>query len=554
MQFPRSKKRKIYELHPDEILLDAHNLPKFNRQQFEGRVERPIGKKSLRGLSITMIIVAVFFTGRLGYLQISKAAYYGTKSEQNSLNHIPIIADRGLIYDRNNIELAWNMISDTGATIRSYIQKDGFANMIGYVSYPTKDNNGRYWQPQTIGKDGIEQEFNTELSGKNGTRLIETNVSGEIIAENVIDAPMQGNNLTLTIDSRVQETLAQGIKDLALRSGYVGGAGAVMDIQTGALLAMTTYPEYSQQTLSDGKDSATINEYITSNTRPFLNRMIDGLYTPGSIVKPFLALAALKEGVITPGKVIYTTGSLKLPNPYNPGQFSVFKDNANHGAVDMKQAIAVSSNVYFYEIGGGFGDQKGLGINNIEKYMSLFGIGEKTGFSAAELSGSVPSIAWKEKNFPGDPWRIGDTYHTSIGQYGFQVTPIQMLRAVAGVASRGSLVTPTLVKGSVSTPETLPFSTDQYDAVFQGMRMVVTDGTARSLNNIAIPVAAKTGTAQIKNNTRVNSWAIGFFPYEHPRYAFTVLMENGPLIESGAANAFKPVIDLFAATPELLTQ
>jgi penicillin-binding protein 2 len=549
----RHKKRKVTELHPDEILLDVHNLPAFDRQQFEGRLERPIAKRSLLALFGVMIAVAVLFSVRLGYLQIAQSHYYLVKSEQNSLDHTPIVADRGVIYDRHGVELAWNS-SGEAHTVRSYIQSEGFANILGYVTYPKKDSSGKFWQTQTLGKDGIEGQFNTTLSGKNGTKLIETDVGGAVISENTIDAPVQGDNLTLTIDSRIQEALAQGIKNLANQSGYVGGAGAVMDIKTGELLAMTTYPEYNQQILSEGKDAATIGGYFTSDSRPFLNRMIDGLYTPGSIIKPFLALAALKEGVITPEKVLYTTGSLKIPNPYTPNTFTVFKDNANHGAVDMKKAIAVSSNVYFYEIGGGFGDQRGLGIANIEKYISLFGIGQKTGISSNELTGTIPSIAWKKKNFPGDPWRIGDTYHTSIGQYGFQVTPIQMLRAVAGIASEGSLVVPTLIKGETVTTSPLPFTGSQYRAVFEGMRMVVTDGTARSLNNDTLHIAAKTGTAQIKNNTRVNSWAIGFFPYENPRYAFTVLMENGPLIESGAANAFKPVVTLFASTPELLTE
>lgn len=553
MWYRRNKKRIINELHPDEILLDVTNLPAFNKQQFEGRLERPIKKPSLNALLGIMGVFALLCVGRLGYLQIARASYYDIKSEQNSLDHTPIIADRGLVYDKHGVELAWNSLSESGPTIRSYIQAPGFANILGYVSYPTKDSSGKYWQFQTVGKDGIEQQYNSILAGKNGTKLIETDVSGTVIAENAIDAPVQGENLTLTIDARVQEALATGIRDLAHKSGYVGGAGAVMNIKTGELLAMTTYPEYNQQVLADGSDKALIRDYLTSSSRPFLNRMIDGLYTPGSIVKPFLSLAALKEGVITPGKVLYTTGSLKIPNPYNPGQFTVFKDNANHGAVDMKRAIAISSNVYFYEIGGGFGDQKGLGINNIEKYMSLFGIGKKTGFSTAEMAGSVPSIAWKAKNFPGDPWRIGDTYHTSIGQYGFQVTPIQMLRAVAGIASRGTLIVPKIVRDDKPVTETLPFSQSEYDAVFEGMRMVVMEGSAQSLNNSSLHVAAKTGTAQIKNNTRVNSWAIGFFPYENPQYAFTILMENGPLIESGAANAFKPVVSLFATTPELLT-
>ncbi len=550
------RNKRYNELNPDEILIDARNLPAFDRQQFEGRLERPITKGPLRALMLVMGAIALIFVGRLGYLQIARAQYYATKSEQNSLDHTPIIADRGVIYDRNGVELAWNgMSSEDTSTIRSYTSKPGFANVLGYVSYPTKDSSGKYWQMQTVGKDGIEQVFNSTLAGKNGTKLIETNVAGEVLSENTIDPPQQGTNLTLTLDARVQETLAQGIRDLAKQSGYIGGAGAVMDIKTGELIAFTTFPEYSQHVLSDGSDRKTISEYLNSSSRPFLNRMTEGLYTPGSIVKPFLALAALQEGVITPTKVLHTTGSLRIPNPYNPNNVTIFKDNKDHGDVDTKKAIAVSSNVYFYEIGGGFGDQKGLGINNIEKYIKLFGIGQKSGINAAtELTGTIPSIAWKSKVFPGDPWRIGDTYNTSIGQYGFQVTPIQMLRAVAGIASRGTLVTPTIVKDGVQSPEQLPFTHDQYNAVFEGMRMVVTEGTAQSLSNPNLRVAAKTGTAQIKQNTRVNSWAIGFFPYENPKYAFTVLMENGPKVSSGASNAFKPVVQLFADNSELLNQ
>ncbi len=555
MWWRRRHKRRISELNPDEILIDARNLPSFDRQQFEGRLERPIGKRSLNALLVLMGIVALCFVGKLGYLQIARAQYYAQKSEQNSLDHTPIIADRGVIYDRNGVELAWNAIGAEGPTIRSYTTKPGFANMLGYVSYPTKDAKGKYWQFQTVGKDGIEQQFNKTLAGKNGTKLIETDVAGVVIAENAIDAPIQGDNLTLTIDARVQETLALGIKGLAEQSGYVGGAGGVMNIETGELLAMTTYPEYNQHILSDGNDAATINSYFKSESRPFLNRMTEGLYVPGSIVKPFLALAALREGVITPTKVLYTTGELRLPNPYNPGQYSVFKDNKDHDAVDMRKAIAVSSNVYFYEISGGFGEQKGLGIDRIEKYIKMFGIGQKTGTNAAnELNGTIPSIAWKAKAFPGDPWRIGDTYHTSIGQYGFQTTPMQMLRAVASIASHGKFVTPTIIPSSVAHLDstTLPFTDEEYNVVSDGMRSVVLEGTAQSLQHPTLHVAAKTGTAQIKGNTRVNSWAIGFFPYEKPKYAFVVLMENGPIISSGASNAFKPVVALFADTPALL--
>jgi penicillin-binding protein 2 len=557
----RSRRRVIrtVALEPDEILLDVHNSPAFDRQQFEGRMEQAISKRSLSALFGVMVFVAMCFTVRLGVLQLARADYYEKKSEQNSLGHIPIFADRGIIYDRNGVELAWNTIgNEISPTAREYTKDGGFAALVGYVSYPAKDKSGNLWQEKIIGKDGIEKEFDTALGGINGTNLVETDVSGEILSQSMIEPPTRGENLALSIDATMQKTLFDGIKALAEQSGYKGGAGAVMDIRTGELFALTSYPEYDQSILSDGKDIATIRSYLTGSERPFLNRMTEGLYTPGSIVKPFLGLAALQENIISPTKVIHTTGELRIPNPYNPGQFSIFKDNDDHGDVDMRKAIAVSSNVYFYQISGGFGEQKGLGIANIEKYYELFGIGEKTGINiSGELAGTVPSIAWKAKNFKGDRWRLGDTYHTAIGQYGFQVTPIQMLRAVAGIASRGTLVTPTILKNATNAPVAstkLPFTETQYNVIHDAMYMTVTEGSAGRLNMPNLSVGAKTGTAQIKGNTRVNSWVIGFFPVEQPRFAFTVLMEDGPKISGGAPHAFRPVLELFVERPELLTQ
>lgn len=554
--FWKSKNKKYIELEPDEILLDVSNLPSFDTQQFEGRLEKPISKRTLNMIFYAMIFICVVFISRLVFLQIVNHQSYLKKSENNSLKHTPLIADRGIIYDRNGVELAWNTMTEDRPSVRDYIKTGGFANLLGYVSYPTKDTKGKYWQEEIIGKDGIEEEFNDKLSGINGTNLIETDVSGEILTENLIEEPIQGDNLSLSIDSRIQELLYKGIKDLAQSSGYTGGAGAIMDIQTGELIAMTTYPEYNQKVLADGKDKALIKQYLTSSGLPFLNRVTEGLYTPGSIMKPFIALAALQEGVIDPNKVIVTNGSLKIPNPYDPKQFTVFNDNANHGAVDMRKAIAVSSNVYFYQIGGGFGSQKGLGIANIEKYMRMFGIGEKTGINLGrELTGTVPSPEWKSKAFPGDPWRIGDTYNTSIGQYGFHITPIQMLRAIGSIASRGSLVTPTLLKSVDGKPVAVTkfdFNQSIYNVIHEAMRLVVTEGTASILNSDKIQVAAKTGTAQIKNNTRVNSWSVGFFPYQKPKYSFVVLMESGPKVSSGASHAFRGVLNFFIDNSELL--
>lgn len=555
MVWRRNKKIITKELYPDEILLDVHNLPSFDRQQFEGQLERPIGKKGVNILFSSILVIAIIFGIRLVYVQIVKGKEYALKSEQNSLDSVPIFADRGVIYDRYGTELAWNSLDESlGITKRSYTNAHGFSNILGYVSYPAKDSKGKFWQERTIGKDGAEKEFDVALSGVNGKKLVESNVSGEIISEGAIEPPIRGENIYLSIDSRIQEALYRGIKDLAERSGYVGGTGLVMDIKTGELYAITSYPEYNSQIISEGKETAIIKNYLQSSSRPLLNRAIDGVYTPGSIVKPFFALGALQEGIITPNKVIYTNGKLEIPNPYNPKLTTVFRDNADHGPVDMKKALAVSSNVYFYQIGGGFGSQKGLGIVNLEKYSRLFGIGQKTGIDiGGEREGNIPSIEWKAKKFPGDPWRVGDTYNTSIGQYGFQVTPIQMVRAIAGIASRGTLQTPTIKKlDNTPTGKSVGLRDDIYTPVHAGMREGVLSGTTVALKNDTVHIAAKSGTAQIKNNTRVNSWAVGFFPVENPRFAFTVLMEDGPKVSSGAVHAFKSVIEVFASNPELL--
>jgi penicillin-binding protein 2 len=555
MVWRRNKKIITKELYPDEILLDVHNLPSFDRQQFEGQLEKPIGKNAINVLFSTILFVCIIFGIRLVYVQIFKGKEYALKSEQNSLDSVPLFADRGVIYDRHGTELVWNRLDEEdGITKRTYTPAHGFSNVLGYVSYPAKDSKGKFWQDKTIGKDGAEKEFDTALAGINGRKLVESNVAGDIISEGAIEPPIRGENIYLSIDSRVQEALYKGIKALAEQSGYVGGTGLVMDIETGELYAMTSYPEYNSQIISEGKETNTIKNYLKSSSRPLLNRAIDGVYTPGSIVKPFFALGALEERIITPNKVIYTNGKLEIPNPYNPKLTTVFRDNANHGPVDMKKALAVSSNVYFYQIGGGFGSQKGLGIANLEKYAKLFGIGQKTGIDiGGEREGNIPSVEWKAKKFPGDPWRVGDTYNTSIGQYGFQVTPIQMVRAVAGIASRGVLQTPTIKKlDTKPSGISVGLRDDIYDVVHAGMREGVFFGTTVAFKNDSVHIAAKSGTAQIKNNTRVNSWAIGFFPVENPKFAFTVLMEDGPKISSGAVHAFKPVIEVFASNPELL--
>jgi penicillin-binding protein 2 len=269
-----------------------------------------------------------------------------------------IFTDRGIIYDRNKKELAWNekenldltaMPSSESKTlnpppVRAYLSP-GFSHLLGYVSYPSQDNTGNYWQSEFIGKDGLEKEYNDALKGENGAKIVETDVFKKIYSENIVNTPKQGTDLITTIDARIQGELFTLIKNLSANRTFSGGSGVIMDTTNGEVITTTSFPEYDSEILSLGKDVSTINSYLTDKRKVFLDKNISGLYTPGSIVKPFFALGALAESVIDPYKKILSTGSISIPNPYFPDQKTVFKDWQVNGWTNMMEAIAVSSDV-----------------------------------------------------------------------------------------------------------------------------------------------------------------------------------------------------------------
>ena len=527
------------EIDPDEIFLDSSNLPDFNTSQFEGRIEKPISKKIIMLLGGAFFLVFVVMTMQLWMLQVVKGEEYTIQSESNRLQHSIIFSDRGIIYDRKGTELTWNTPYGTeDFAHRSYVDMPGFAHTLGYVSYPLKDSKGIYYQEEFIGTTGVEKFFNDKLKGIHGVKIVETNAVGIVQSESVIRPPQNGRNITLSIDAAVQSSFYNAIRDIAESSGFVGGAGVIMDVENGEILAMASFPQYDSSILSDGKRVAEITAYISDDRKPFLNRVTTGLYTPGSIIKPYIAIGALNEKIIDPETKILSTGSISIPNPFFPDQVSVFNDWKALGYVDMRDAIAFSSNIYFFEVGGGYGEQEGLGIENIEKYVRLFGIGEKSNINIpAEVEGVIPSPQWKEEHFEGDIWRIGDTYNTAIGQYGFQVTPIQMVRAVAALATGGKLLEPTVLRGDAAGARVqIDVPREHFELVKEGMRRAVTIGIAQGLSFPDLDIAAKTGTAEVGAGKQfINSWVTGFFPYEKPQYAFVVIMERaskGTLIGS----------------------
>lgn len=560
------RRKRSIELHPDDVLLDGNNKPGFNVHQLEGTIERPLTKKAGYVLGFIFVAIFVVLGFKLTMLQVVQGREMFELSENNRLREQPLFSERGIIYDRNGVELAWNTSSedpDVPYSLRTYTKDPGFGHLLGYVGYPTRDQAGYYWRDEIVGREGAEALLNDSIAGTNGVMLSETNaLLKETNANSTIPAT-NGANAYLTIDARVQTALYQAMAEHAQTYNYQGGALAMINVHTGEVLALTNYPEFDPAVMSLGEDREIIQTYVTSTQKPFLNRVLAGLYTPGSTVKPFFALGALHEGVITKNTEVLSTGKIEVPNPYNPDQPSIFRDwkDGGHGKTDVTKAIGESVNTFFYAISGGYGSiRNGIGISGLEKYARMFGLGAETGLHfGTEAEGVIPNPTWKKEVFNGDSWRLGDTYITSIGQFGFQVTPMQMARGVAAIANSGKLVTPHIVRGPTEAVYiSEPISTSNYQVVRDGMRYTVTDGTATNLNRNYISIAAKTGTAQVgANNAFINSWAVGFFPYETPQYAFALVMERGPNEDTtrGASWVIRTAIDNLAETyPEFFAE
>jgi len=530
-------KKKEVSIFPDEIFMDSKNTPSFNMGQFEGQIERPINRGVFVGVSLAFVLILIIFGARLFSLQIVQGEYFKQRSEKNSLRAEIIFPDRGVVYDRNGVPLIWN---DSGKRI--YTDLPGLSHVLGYVGLP---NDKEITRPDIvsgemkIGKNGIEQSYSSILSGISGNKLTERDSMGAVVSESSSNQPKHGKKLNLTIDAELQSQFYKVIKSVIDERGFTGGAGIIMNVQNGELLSLVSAPEYDSEIISSGEPTDEIKRFLTDKRKFFLNRAISGVYEPGSTIKPLIAIAALNEKVITPEKGIFSSGSISIPNPFRLGEKTIFKDWKAHGLVDIKHALSVSSNVYFYEIGGGFGDQPGLGIKRIKDYGLRFGFHEETGIDIpGESVGVIPSPEEKAKSEPNDPiWRIGDTYHSSIGQGLFRVTPIRMVVYASAIANYGRLLKPHVF---LSSEEEGPAQDQKYfvrdveipknifNTIHDGMRLGVLEGTASALNLPGIEIAAKTGTAQLGvSKANVNSWIIGFFPYKEPKYAFAIVLEKG---------------------------
>ncbi|OGG77916.1 hypothetical protein A3A36_02485 [Candidatus Kaiserbacteria bacterium RIFCSPLOWO2_01_FULL_52_12b] len=465
----RRKERQDPEIAPDEIFLDASNAPAFDRARFEGRLEKPLSHGTFLSLTVTLAIVFLTLIVRLWNLEVTNGVAFAAQSAHNSLAVTMLFAPRGVITDSRGVVLAENVEKENGSIARQY-PVSSLSQILGYVSYPKKDAHGVYYDSDETGLTGIEAKYNTLLAGKNGQLLTETDALGRIRSEGTIVPVENGEALQLSVDANLNRLFARAITNTARASHFIAGAGVILDTHTGAVHAIVSYPSFDPTVMMNGGPASTIAAYNADPGRPFLDHVVQGVYAPGSIVKPFIASGALTDGLITPNTIIDDPGFLSLPDPYHPGKKFIYKGWKALGPVDVKKAIAWSSDIFFYTVGGGFGNQKGLGIERLNYWYRQFGFGTTTGIDLlGEASGLVPTPYWKEETF-NEPWYLGDTYFTAIGQYSVQVTPIQAARATAAVANGGKLFTPTLRAGQVPSYVKIPVDGNALAVVRAGMR------------------------------------------------------------------------------------
>ena len=503
----------------------------------EGHLTMRIGGGNFIFLSSIFTIFLLLLLFKTAILQVREHDRYAEASQMNSFTKQIRFANRGDIFDRNNNRLAWNTPGKERWDERETIG-EGFGHLLGYVTYPKKDNSGVYFRSDTIGRSGVERTYDSPIRGINGAIIIEKNSTGDVIAERFLERTADGADMHLTIDRDLQTDLYTSVRDTVTERGFEAGVGAIVDVRTGEIHALVSYPDYDTKAFALG-DEKIINTHLADPRNPLFNRAVSGLYTPGSTVKPFFGIAALEEEIITPRSSFESTGKIIIPNPFDPSNPSVFLDWKSHGYVNVSEAIAASSNVFFYIIGGGYRGTEGLGIKRLVKYAELFRLTEPTDLGISEEpAGVIPSPDWKREKFD-EGWFLGDTYHTVIGQYGFLLTPLQLLRAVSSIASGGIMHKFRLIKHVGGTEGRggsyhIPLSHSSVDIVKEAMRLVVTNGTATTLKKY--PVAVKTGTAQISNKN-IHSLLVGFFPFYDPKFAFVIVAENGPQTESGKGTA-----------------
>lgn len=411
-----------------------------------------------------------------------------------------------------------------------------------------------------VGWDGFESAFEEYLKGSPGLRALETDVNGKVISEAWLEQPRPGNQVITTLDLRLQETVERSMarRIPELPSKYTQGAAVVvMDVKDSGVLASASYPDYDLTTIY--KDADAYQAAMEDPLSPFLNRSLQGLYSPGSTFKMVTGAAALSEGVTTPYEKIQDTGRFRYPagqhypyGDYHPGCWIFLQRGGTHGMEDMAHALKDSCNIYFYTMA----DR--LGIDAIGKYARMFGLGEPTGVELPEKSGYVAGPETSEAL--GQTWYGGNLLSAAIGQGNTQATPIQLANYISTLANGGVHHAAHFLKTVKSSDfdrvvyqydkeplDIIDIAPEDIEALKQGMYLMANEGSvAKYFKDLPVTVGAKTGTAQVGSaETEANAVFVCFAPYEDPEIAISIVVERGGSGTELAAIAADILADYF---------
>ncbi len=602
------------------------------------------GRALFAGFAI--LIAFSVLAARLVYLQVIKRDHYYTLAEANRISLLPVVPNRGLIWDRNNEVLAANYSAYTlevtpsrvknldavleelntiveiqprdkrrfkrlmeesknfeslpirnrlteeevarfavnryrfpGFDIRprlfrNYPQGDVASHAIGYIGrindadlkrIDDADLTSNYRGTDHIGKLGIEGGYENELHGSTGSEQVEIDAGGRAMRSLATTAPVAGNNLTLTLDIKLQK-IAEEV--------FGEGRGSLVAIEpaTGEILALVSKPGFDPNLFVDGIDPQNWDLLNNSVDKPLLNRALRGAYPPGSTIKPFLALGALESGKRTPQQAISDPGVFRLA-----GVAHYWNDDkvGGHGLVDMRKSIVVSCDTYYYQLASE------TEIDETSKFLRLLGFGTKTGIDIdGELEGTLPSRQWKSNRFAKSTsearkWYVGDSISAGIGQGYNSFTPMQLAHATATIANDGVAMRPRLVRHitdvatgtikstadlDVNKPTRLALKPENIAFIKAALAAVPIEGTsARIFAHSGYVSAGKTGTAQVygvkrgekyvagrvAERLRDHAWYIAYAPADKPTIALAVMVENGGMGAAAAAPIAKAVLDYY---------
>ena len=446
-------------------------------------------------------------------------------------------------------------ISISTASVRKYLMGSLASHTIGYIGGINEgelENNEGYSMNDYIGKSGIEYVFEPYLRGKNGKKQTDMSIEGTTTGEYITEEAIQGSDIELTIDANLQAATEKALKDniekissggFAEQRNVNAGTAVVLDVKTGDVLALASYPDFEPEQFVNGISTDKWNEYTGGETSALVNRALQSAYAPGSTFKMISAIAGLESGAISPTETIYDTGI--YPKGYNPRCWIYSEQGRGHGALNVSGAIKNSCNYFFYEV------ITRMGIENLEKYATYFGLGQKTNIELpGEVSGTLAGKSLYDRL--GKTWYYGNSLSAVIGQAENNFTPLQMARYIAMLANGGKDVKVSIIKDIIDAEgsslskeeiekftkerlglsdinkEELNIKKENLDVVLEGMKSVTTEtgGTAYGVfKDFDIEVGGKTGSAEAGG--KVNAWFVGFAPYEDPEIAIVVMVENG---------------------------